>query len=578
MILSLGGTGVSDGIAIGRIHVLSSGELELPEYELEAEEVVGEIARLRDAADRCVEQLREMESGVGAGSGDPAAELLQVHRMMLRDEVLVGEACQRIASERINAEWALDRQAASLRRQFERIEDEYLARRIEDLDQVVRLLQRVLAEQPDRVLDERVPHQLDETIVLAEEISPAELTQLHQRNVAGLVTEHGGVWSHSAILARAYGIPMIVAVHRGRRLFREGESVIVDSHYGAVLATRDERLHGHYSEKLEVVRANRRRMQRFLDEPDRTRDGERFRLFCNAELVPEIQRCCESGAAGVGLMRTEFVFAQRQMADEEGQYEVYRAAAEALSGRVLTIRTLDAGGDKLPEELKRMRGPNPALGLRGIRMSLAMQDQFRTQVRAILRASRHGPVRILLPMLTTLEEARQAREVIASCREELASEGIRPDPEVPVGGMIETPAAAMLAERFAAKLDFLSVGTNDLVQYVLAVDRQDELVGHLLDPGHRSVIETLTHIVEGASRAGRSVQVCGEMAGDPRWVRLLLGLGIREFSLPPGQLAPVKAALVGADASQCRSVLREFLESGEEESARSLFEALDGSA
>ena len=574
MIFSLSGIGVSDGIAIGQAHLLSSGELALPEYDLQSADVGDEVDRLQQAAERCRLELSRMERELGSDRRGSAAELLQAHRMMASDDMLLGEAVRRIGEERINAEWALDLQAAALRREFRRIEDDYLALRVEDLDQVVRLLQRQLADQPASVLDERVPHQLEETVVLADALSPAELAALHQRSVAGLVTEHGSLWSHAAIVARGLGIPMVVAVHRSQRLLREGEPVILDSHYGIVLATRDERLHGHYAEKMALIKRNRRNLQRVVSEPDRTADGERFRLFGNAEMPAELERCRESGAVGVGLMRSEFIFASPDMADEQAQFEVYRDAVEQLEGKPLTIRTLDAGGDKLPDEFKHLIGPNPALGLRGIRMSLAMQDKFQSQVRAMLRASVYGPVRILLPMLSRIEEVERARELITQAREQLQQRGIRPDSEIEVGGMIETPAAALLTRQFAAVLDFISIGTNDLIQYVLAVDRQDELVSHLFDPSSRAVIEMLATIVRGARAAGRSAQICGELAGDPDYAGLLLGLGITEFSLPPGQLAAVKAALLRTDAGKCRECVTAFLADPENINGRALLSDL----
>ena len=291
MIFSLSGTGVSDGIAMGHAHLLSSGELELPEYELENGDVSVEIDRLHQAAWRCREELARMEADLGGERRGSTAELLQAHRLMVEDDMLLGEACRRIRQEKINAEWALDRQAAVVRREFRRIEDDYLALRVEDLDQVLRLLQRQLADQPAGVLDARVPYQLDETVVLADALSPAELAALHQRRVAGLVTEHGSTWSHAAIVARGMGIPMVVAVHRSQRLLREGEPLILDSHYGIVLATRDERLHAHYAEKMALFRRNRRNLQRVLGEPDRTADGTRFRLLGNAEVPDELERC-----------------------------------------------------------------------------------------------------------------------------------------------------------------------------------------------------------------------------------------------------------------------------------------------
>lgn len=574
MILAFSGTGVSDGIAIGQAHLLTSGELSLPEYDLEADEVEGEVRRLSDAARCCDRELERMDAELGGERQGSAGELLQAHRMMLHDDLLLGAAIGRIRADRVNAEWALDQQAAELRRGFQRADDEYLALRVEDLDQVARLLQRQLAQVPASVLDDRVPHQLDDTIVLADSLSPAELAALHARGVAGLVTEHGSVWSHAAIIARSLGIPMVMAVSRSQRLVREGEPVILDSHYGILLATRDERLHGHYAEKMSSARRSRRRLERVRSEPDRTRDGLRFRLFGNAELDSELRRCVEIGAAGVGLMRTEFILTQREAVDEDAQYEIYRNAVEILDGRPLTIRTLDIGGDKLPDELKRLSGPNPALGLRGIRMSLAMREPFSAQLRAILRASAHGPVRILLPMLSHIDEIRQARELVATCRDQLRASGQRCDPEIEIGGMIETPAAALMTRAFAAELDFVSIGSNDLIQYLLAVDRQDELVTHLFDPSSRAVVETLAAIVDGAARAGRPVQLCGELAGDSAFAGLLVGLGLTELSMPPGQLAGVKSELLGLDASAARALVRDWLSDPAWTSGRDLLEAL----
>ncbi|MDT8439847.1 MAG: phosphoenolpyruvate--protein phosphotransferase [Wenzhouxiangellaceae bacterium] len=574
MILALSGSGVSDGIALGQLHVLSRGELQLPEYHLESDEVETEVERLRAAIEAATAVLAETERQLDDETRDSTGELLQVHRLMLRDSSLTGAAEQVIRDARVNAEWALDRQAAELRRRFSRLDDAYIALRVEDLDQVVRLLQSRLADQPERVLDARVPHRLDDTVVLAADLSPAELAALHQRDVAGLITEHGSVWSHAAIVARALNIPMVMAVHRAQRLLREGEPVILDSHYGIVLATRDERLHGHYAEKQSAARQSRRNLERYLTVPACTRDGLRFHLFCNADLAPEIRRCRELGAGGVGLMRSEFVFTFDELNDEDAQYRIYREAVELLDGRPLTIRTLDAGADKLPDDLKRLSGPNPALGLRGIRMSLAMQESFRVQLRAMLRASCHGPVRILLPMISQVAEIRRARELIVQCREQLRGEGVRADPEIPIGGMIETPAAALMTAQFARELDFVSIGSNDLVQYLLAVDRQDELVSHLFEPASRAVIETLATIVTGAARAGRPVQICGELAGDPRFSGLLIGLGITQFSLPPGQLAAVKSTLVKLDAAACRETMQAFLNDPEAEAGAALLDQL----
>jgi len=578
VILTLSGAGIADGIALGRVHRLTRHELELPEYRIADDRVEAEVERLQHASRQAEAELGRIEDALGRQEHASGPELVQAHRLMVRDDMLLGETARRIRHDRINAEWALDQQAAELRRSFERIEDDYLALRVEDLDQVVRLLQRQLAagDGADHSfgVEDQVPHQLDDTIVVAEAMGPAELSVLHQRKVAGIITEHGSVWSHAAIVARGLGIPMVVAVHNAARLLREDESAIIDSHYGVVIATRDERLLDHYREKLAAHRRNVRLIGRALAEPDFTRDGQRFRLYLNADRPEEFDRCGELGAAGIGLMRTEFVINQAALDDEQAQFEIYRDAIGRLRGRPLTIRTLDAGGDKLPDELDRLRGPNPALGLRGIRMSLAMQEYFRTQVRVILRASVAGPVRILLPMLVSLDEVRQARELIYGCRDELRAAGVRVDPELRIGGMIETPAAAWQAAAFAEALDFLSIGSNDLIQYLLAVDRQDELVSHLFDPSARVVVETLARIIEAARAAGRPVQLCGELAGDPRWSGVLLGLGLTELSLPVGRLAEVKASMLRCRAGACRTRVRRFLDDSSETSAAGMLDEL----
>ncbi|GAB4172455.1 MAG: phosphoenolpyruvate--protein phosphotransferase [Wenzhouxiangellaceae bacterium] len=559
MILSLSGAGVSDGIAIGRVHLYSTGELEIPGLHLDAGDLEDEVERLHDAVQRAGRELERMEREVtGVGRG-PAVELIQAHRLMLCDELLIGEAVRRVREQAINAEWALEQTAAELRRQFRRMQDDYLARRVEDLDQVVRLLQRHLKRMPEQVLGDRVPHRLDETIVIAPMLGPAELAALKARSVAGLVAEHGSIWSHAAIVARALEIPSLMGVHRAGELLREGEEAVIDGHYGILLVTPDDALKAHYLEKQATLERRRARLVQVLDKPNATLDGQSFRLYCNAESADELERARNSPAAGVGLMRTEFLLSGNELMDEDAQYQRYRGAVELLGAKVLTIRTLDAAGDKLPEGVAHLAGPNPALGMRGIRMSLALQDLFKVQLRAILRASEHGRIRILLPMLSRLDEVWRTRELIGVCVRELQARGVRPDPDLELGGMIETPAAALMAHCFARELDFLSIGSNDLIQYVLAVDRQDELVSHLFDPGSRAVVELLGLIVERTRTAGKPLQLCGELAADPQYLPVLVGLGLDQFSVPVGRLAATKAELIRLDAAACREAVAAFL-------------------
>jgi phosphoenolpyruvate-protein phosphotransferase (PTS system enzyme I) len=558
--LSLTGIGVTSGIAIGSVHRLTPGELALPEYHLDRAAIDSEIERIQRAATRGERFLAEVMERVSGTGSETARDLLEAHRLMLRDPMLIEATCERISEQRINAEWALAQQSEKLQDEFRRLDDEYLALRREDLEQAVGLIQRELADQPAAVLANQVPHQLDQTILIASELGPADLTVLSQRRVAGLVTEHGAPYSHTAILARSLEIPMVVGVHHALELLAEDEPVIIDGHYGAVLVDADDNLRRHYAEKLDSTLRHRNDLKRYLGRPSLTRDRLPFQLYGNAELPLEFKRCIDAQVAGIGLMRTEYMFLEAQLPDEESQYQAYSSAVRTLQGRPVTIRTLDAGGDKLPAALELTRGPNPALGLRGLRLSLSIADAFRHQVRAILRASVLGPVRILLPMLTSLAEIHQARQIIAECREQLRSEGIQVDPALPVGGMIETPAAALDVDRMASELDFLSIGTNDLIQYVLAVDRQDELVSHIYDPTHRGVLELISRTVEAGKRHGREVMVCGELAGDARAVRMLLGLGVTQFSLPPAQVGAVKKSLIECDSRRCHELVRRYLD------------------
>ena len=559
MSLALTGIGVTSGIAIGRVHRLTPGELSLPEYHLGTEATEAEVERVKRAASRSESFLAQVMKRISGTGSDTARDLLEAHRLMLRDPMLIEATCERITRQRINAEWALALQNEQLQEEFRRLDDEYLALRREDLEQAVGLIQRELADQPATLLDTQVPHQLEDTVLIASELGPADLTVLSQRRVAGLVTEHGAPYSHTAILARSLEIPMVVGVHHALELLEEGERVIIDGHYGAVLVGVDDNLRRHYAEKLESSLQHRNDLKRYLNRPPVTADQQPFQLYGNAELPLEFERCLESNVVGIGLMRTEYMFLEDQMPDEETQLRAYVSAITTMQGKPITIRTLDAGGDKLPAAMELTRGPNPAMGLRGLRLSLSMVESFRSQLRAILRASEHGPVRILLPMLTSLSEIHQARQLIAECREQLRADGVKIDPALPVGGMIETPAAALDIDRMAPELDFLSIGTNDLIQYVLAVDRQDELVSHIYDPAHPGVLELISRIVEAGRRHDREVMVCGELAGDPDAARLLTGLGVSHFSLPPAQVASVKKSLIECHARRCRKLVEHYL-------------------
>lgn len=557
MSLILTGIGVTSGIAIGRVHRLTRGELELPEYHLDADALDAEIERLRQAFDRAEQFLQRMLERMSE-SGDTARELLEAHRLILRDPLLLDATCQRIREQRVNAEWGLVQQTQTLLAEFSRLDDDYIALRREDLEQSASLVQRQLAEQPASQIGAKMPRKLAGTVVVAESLGPADMAILHQRRVAGLVTEHGGPMSHSAILARSLEIPMVVGVHHALKRLIEGEPIVLDGHYGALLLSYEEALQRHYEEKQAASLRHRSELRRYIDRPSRTRDGETFRLWGNAELPAEFERCRQARVAGIGLMRTEYLFLSGRMPGEEAQYRAYRAAVEAMQGRAVIIRTLDAGSDKLPPSLAVTAGPNPALGLRGLRLSLALTELFREQITAILRASVHGPVQILLPMVTHVSEIHQARRIIDDCRARLQESGLEIDPAVPIGGMMETPAAAVAVRHLAPALDFMSIGTNDLMQYVLAIDRQDEQVSYLADPAHPAIISLLEQIVEAGREFDCPVTVCGELAANEATVRMLLALGIVNFSMPPASIPAVKKSLTEARASHCRTLLNRY--------------------
>ncbi len=575
MILALTGIGVNSGIATGKVHRLAPGELEIPEYHLDEADIRSEISRLHGAVSRVEAYLNTLQVRLDEQTGKTALEFLEAHRMMLRDDMLLQAACDRIQSGQINAEWALASQREFLLNEFDRMEDDYLSARREDVDQVVQLVQRELAEQPTTLITERIPHRLEDTVVVAGSLSPADLAILHQRKVAGLVTEHGSPWAHAAIVARSLEIPTVVGVHRACSVLREDERVILDGHYGVVLAGSDEAIARHYRDKQADTRRHRAELNAFIQRPSRTADSKSFSLQANAEFPAEIERAHRTRADAVGLMRTEYLFMQPSLPDENEQYATYRAAVEAMGGRSVTIRTLDAGSDKLPPGLGLMPGPNPALGLRGLRLSLSMPEIFCQQIMAILRAASHGPVRILLPMVTTCREIRRVRELIAECRESLRTDGHKTDPDIALGGMIEVPAAAIAIETLAEELDFLSVGTNDLIQYLLAIDRQDELVNHLYNPCHPAVLETLSRIVRVSRERKRPLAICGEIAGDLRYSRLLLGLGFTGFSMPPARLLAVKKVLLGSHARRCREIVGRYMAGGVEGRESELLDELE---
>ncbi len=579
MTLALSGQIVEPGIAIGQAHNIQRNEIEIGEYRIADEQVDAEIDRLIHAAAEAGVHLEDLARRLKKSAGASGEEIIRTHLAMLEDSSLVQASARHIREQLCNAEWALQLQLETLVAEFRTIDDDYIRSREEDIVQVVRMVQQVLAaEQPGKPLSD-VPDRLGHTLVVATELTPNELAVLHDRGVAGVVTEHGSPYSHTAILARSMGVPLVMGVRRAQSLITEGEQLVLDGAYGIVFADPEESILRHYLQKQSESDRYRKSLERGRGRPAASLDGEALVLLANAERPEDIRRALEDGAEGVGLFRSEYLFMQGLPPDEEAQVEHYVSAIEALEGAPLTIRTLDIGADKKAHALEfegLRNNPNPALGLRAVRLCLREMDLFKVQLRAILRASAHGPVHCMIPMLTTDREVLAVRSLIEETRLELDSEGYDHGAErMRLGGMIEVPAAALALERMARHLDFLSVGTNDLIQYTLAADRVDENVAHLYDPQHPGVIHLLEHVFATARRLQVPVSVCGEMAGDRRFTRLLLALGLREFSMQPRSLLEVKKVITETDVGAVREALARWTAGECDSSTMTLSQFLD---
>ncbi|HYW02736.1 MAG TPA: phosphoenolpyruvate--protein phosphotransferase, partial [Gammaproteobacteria bacterium] len=548
MSLFLSGIGVSRGIVIGRARRLSGDQPDATEERIEREQIEPEIARYRAALERARVQLKGVRDRIPPQTTAEIAAFIDTHLLMLRDSALSDAVESLIRSRRVNAEWALKLQRDALVNVFEQMEDSYLRTRRDDVDQVVNRVQRILANQ-DRALAEEAGQHQDPVIVLAEDVSPADIVSLQHQGVAAFITEFGGPLSHSAILARGLNIPTVVGVRNARRLLRENELLVIDGQQGSVLAEPDQRMLAHYHRRQKAEKQHQARLARLRNQPAVTLDGIWINLRANIELPEDIEAVRRVGANGIGLYRTEFLYMNRQdVPGEEEQLEAYLRVLRSVEGAPLTIRTLDLGGDK-PLAAGR-EGPvinNPALGLRAIRLCLKDTALFRPQLRALLRASAHGKIQIMVPMVSTLKEFLSVRQMITELQEELRREGIPFDEEIPIGVMVEVPAAALAARILARHVDFFSIGTNDLIQYTLAIDRIDDEVNYLYDPLHPAVLQLISMTIEAGREADIPVAMCGEMAGDPQYTRLLLGMGLSEFSMQPATLLEVKRIVTASE-------------------------------
>ncbi|MGH8447184.1 MAG: phosphoenolpyruvate--protein phosphotransferase [Solimonas sp.] len=574
MSLWLSGIGVSRGVAVARVQKLHAGDLDIPERTLEPDDIEGEIVRFVGAQRRAREQLREVREKIPAGTPSDIAAFIDTHLLMLDDRSISDTTIAHIRNQHINAEAALRKTRDALIAVFEQMDDPYLRTRKDDVEHVCARILRVLLRS-ERQLPQKAGS--EPYVTVADDITPADIILLSQQHVAAFITEYGGPLSHTAILARSLGIPAIVGLRDARRLLREGELVIVDGEAGHVLATPDDISLDFYRAKQRSQAQYRAGLVRFKGRAAVSRDGVRVKLLANIELPEDARVAEENGAEGVGLYRTEFLYMNRKdLPGEDEQLDAYARIVSAVSGPI-TIRTLDLGADKQVDS-GRTHGPtpnNPALGLRAIRLCLKEPELFRTQVRALLRASKLGRMQIMLPMISNLQEFRQASAAIAAARDELIGEGHAIGDDVAIGAMIEVPAAALASPMLARHARFFSIGTNDLIQYTLAIDRVDDEVNYLYDPLHPAVLQLIARTIEAGGGAGIPVAMCGEMAGDPKYTRLLLGLGLTEFSMHPASVLEIKRIIIDSDVGHLRQAVAELLHGTELQEMRDRIAALD---
>ncbi len=570
---ALHGVAAAPGIAIARAQLVSHATLEVAHYEIEAREIEGEQARFDNAVKTVRTELETLQSQIMLEK--TPAELgafLDVHWMLLNDDALSGVPKQLIASQHCNAEWAVTQQMNALVEQFDAIEDPYLRERKADVVHVVERIVKALMGKHGIAPPPKDQH----TILVAHDLSPADVIQFKNQSFASFVTDLGGVTSHTAIVARSLGIPSVVALHSARMTIRENELLIVDGDAGVVIVNPDATVLAEYRVKQNANVVATAQLKLLANKTTETLDGTRIYLNANIELPGDLSDVIETGADGVGLFRSEFLFLNRQdLPSEDEQFEAYRSVAIGLQGKPLTIRTFDLGADKRMAGVGDRVTTNPALGLRAIRLCLAEPKLFLTQLRAIYRASFFGNIRILIPMLASAAELTQTLQMIERAKAELSAKGIAFAPQVLLGAMVEVPASVLALSYFAKRLDFFSVGTNDLIQYTLAIDRADDAVAHLYDPLHPAVMRLIASAIHEAQKANKPIAVCGEMAGDVSLARLLIGMGLREFSMHPANLLRVKQRLLNTDVATCTALVQKILRADEPEKIAALVAKLN---
>jgi phosphoenolpyruvate-protein phosphotransferase (PTS system enzyme I) len=549
------GRSVANGYAMGRAVVMGAAALEVAHYRISADGVQREQERLREAFSLTGQELEQIVGSLPEDAPREIAALIQVHQLLLNDPLLAQESLDLIASRHYNAEWALTTQGQLLGEQFSAIEDEYMRERSADVRQVVERVLHTLSGSRAMPELEKVAHANEPLIVVAHDISPADMIRLRGARFAGFATDLGGPTSHTAIVARSMGVPAVVALGAVRTLVRDGDFLIVDGQSGAIIINPSAQQIASYQALASSYDDSRKALLDIKDLDCETLDGVRIGLLANIELPDEVALALSQGAQGIGLFRSEFLFMERgHLPSEDEQFQAYQSVALQMAGRPVTIRTLDLGADKTLDGEKTV-ATNPALGQRAIRYCLAKPELFKTQLRALLRASAYGSVKILIPMISSLSEVQATHAIIDAVRHELRERGVSFDEHIQVGAMVEVPAMAIAIEPFAHAFDFLSIGTNDLIQYALGIDRADAEVSQLYDPLHPAVLRLIAGTINAGDKLRKPVSVCGEMAGDASLTRLLLGLGLTEFSMHPRQILDVKQQILRSHSNALRNTV-----------------------
>ena len=566
------GVPVSNGIAIGKAHLISNALLEVVHYQLNKHEVPNEIKRLTRAINEVRKDLLKIKKQLQKDSPEEFSAFIDTHLMILADKNFSEKPKRIISKDSCNAEWALKKQMDFFVSKFEQIKDEYIKERKDDVIQVVERILKVLLGHPNQANQIKKE---SSTILIAHDISPADALQFKKHQYAAFLTDMGGATSHTAILAKSLNIPSIVALQNARSLIKNNEQIIVDGNQGIVIINPSKDILEEYQVRQNLWAIEQKKLSKIKNIQCKTLNNEKIELLANIEVPGDISSVKDNRASGIGLFRTEFLFMNRkELPNEEEQFEIYKSVAKSMKDKTVVIRTLDSGADKLTSADTTISS-NPALGLRAIRLCLSEPQLFNIQLRAILRASRFGKIKMLIPMLSSLSELRQTKLLIKRAKRSLSNEKILYNNNIKIGGMIEVPAVAINAEVFAQELDFLSIGTNDLIQYTLAIDRTDDRVSHLYNSLHPAILKLIDITIKAGKKHNKEVSICGEMAGDSRLTKFLLGMGLRHFSMHPSRILGVKKQVLNSNTQKLKLWSAKILKTKESENIETLIQKIN---